>query len=80
MIAVGSCEMLLDQGRELAKLAADRAVDVTLSEYEDCFHLFQNLASLIPAAEHALADCCRFLAERVPAGQSHLAAGDVTSP
>ncbi len=64
MIAVGTCEMLLDQGRELAKSAAAAGVDATLAEYQDCFHSFQNFAAFMPAAEHALADGCRFLAER----------------
>jgi monoterpene epsilon-lactone hydrolase len=64
-IAVGTCEIFLDQGRELAKRASQSGVDATLAEYQDCYHLFQNLAGFIPAAEHALSDCCRFLDERL---------------
>jgi len=76
MIAVGTCEMLLDQGRELAKSAAAAGVDATLAEYQDCFHSFQNFAAFIPAAEHALADGCRFLAERGLGSEARLDAAN----
>ena len=63
-VAVGTCEMLLDQDRALAGSAA--GVDATLAEYQDCFHGFQSFAAFISTAEHAVADGCRFLADRVP--------------
>ena len=66
-IAVGTCEIFLDQARELAKRASQSGVDATIAEYEDCYHLFQNLAALIPTAEYAIADCCRFLEEKLSA-------------
>ena len=68
MIAVGTCEILLDQDREFASSASEAGVDTTLVEYQDCFHIFQSLARISPTAGHALQDGFRFLKERVPTG------------
>jgi monoterpene epsilon-lactone hydrolase len=65
-IAVGTCEIFLDQDREFAKAASAAGVDATLAEVQDCFHIFQNMTSFIPNAEHALRDGVHFLKERVP--------------
>lgn len=74
MIAVGTCEVLLDQDRELAERANQAGVDATLATYEDCFHSFQAFASFIPTAAHAIADGCHFLQVRVSARNESRAA------
>lgn len=66
LVQVGTAEMMLDQSRALAEAARRAGVEVSLREYEDLFHTFQNLASMIPDAEKAVNDSIEFLVKSIP--------------
>ncbi|MBW2281583.1 MAG: alpha/beta hydrolase [Deltaproteobacteria bacterium] len=64
-IGVGRCEMLLDQARALDARARDHGVKTQLSEYEDQFHVFQNLAAFIPEADRAVDEMVGWVRSRL---------------
>ena len=65
-IAIGSCEILSDQAYALDARARSAGVECRLVEYEDQFHAFQNLASMIPEAARAISEMAGFVRERTP--------------
>jgi len=65
-IAIGSCEVLFDQVHALSARARSAGVETRLAAYEDQFHAFQNLASLIPEAARAIGEMSAFAREKTP--------------
>jgi acetyl esterase/lipase len=65
-IAIGSCEVLRDQAHALEARASAAGVDTRIVVYEDLFHAFQNLASMIPEAARAISEMSAFAREKTP--------------
>lgn len=63
-IQVGTCEVLLDDSRRLAKKAKNDGVEVELSECEGMFHVYQFFAPMIPESSEAVARLGEFFREK----------------
>ncbi len=61
LIQVGSCEMLLDDAKTVAKKAKQAGVKVRYSEYEGMFHVFQVAAKLMEESRRAWAEIGAFM-------------------
>lgn len=54
-------EMLIDDSRAMLKVLTDQGVDVKLSAFDNCFHVFQILRGFVPEANHALTEVVAFI-------------------
>lgn len=61
LIQVGGWEMLLSDSRTVAASARGAGADVTLTEYDGMFHMFQLLGGLTPESRRAWAEVEAFL-------------------
>jgi acetyl esterase/lipase len=64
-IAIGSCEILLDQARALDAKARAEGVACRLALVEEQFHAFQSVAALVPEAARAVSEMSGFVRERI---------------
>lgn len=62
LIQVGSEEILLADARELHKRAKEFNLDVTLTEYQDAWHVFQLQAGMLKLADKAISEIQQFVA------------------
>ena len=67
LIQVGTCEMLLDDSRRLARRAAAAGVQVDLELWENMIHVWHFLYTLEPRAREALLRAGRFVRARTRA-------------
>lgn len=65
LIQVGTCEILLDDARRLARRAEEAGVSVTLEVWEGMFHVWQFFCPLAPESRKAMENIGRFYRERV---------------
>ena len=65
LIQVGTRELLLDDALRFARLAQDKAVEVTLETWPDLMHVWQIFAPMVPEAVEALADAGRWARETI---------------
>ena len=63
LIQVGTAEVLLEDLREVADRVRATGGDVTVEEYQDMCHLFQQLAPGSPEASEAVTSIGRFVVE-----------------
>jgi acetyl esterase/lipase len=63
LIQVGTAEVLLEDSREVADRVRATGGDVTVEEYQDMCHLFQQLAPGSPEASEAVTSIGRFVVE-----------------
>lgn len=61
LIQVGSLEILLDDGRRLARQAERQGLEVELEVWEGLFHGWQQFASMLPEGQQAIENLGRFL-------------------
>lgn len=61
LIQVGTAETLLDDSVRLAAKAREGGVDVILEPWEDMFHVWQFVASIVPEAREAVAVIGKFV-------------------
>jgi monoterpene epsilon-lactone hydrolase len=64
LLQVGSEEVLLGDAVELERRARAAGASVTLTVYEGCFHVFQQLAASSPEAASAVAEIAEFVRGR----------------
>jgi monoterpene epsilon-lactone hydrolase len=64
LVQVGSYELLRDDARRYAELAAAKGGEVHLDVFEGLHHVFQRAVADLPSAGRALDDAARFLRER----------------
>ncbi|WP_342627524.1 alpha/beta hydrolase [Nguyenibacter vanlangensis] len=62
LIQVGEDELLLDDSRRYAEVAAMRGGEVQLDVFEGLHHVFQSSVSALPSARRALDDTASFIA------------------
>ncbi len=70
LIQVGTSEVLLDEGVEIAKRAHAAGCDVTLEEWEDMIHVWHWYAVAYPEAQQAIDAMGRWIIEHTQA-ESH---------
>jgi len=61
LIQVGSEEILLADARELYQRAREFNLDVTLTEYQDAWHVFQLQAGMLKLADKAITEIQQFV-------------------
>lgn len=62
LVQVGADELLLDDARRYAALAAQRGGEVRLQVFEGLHHVFQRACANLPSARRALDDAAAFIA------------------
>jgi len=70
LIQVGSEEVLLADARELHQRAEEFNLDVTLTEYQNAWHVFQLQAGMLKLADKAITEIQQFVARDSTAKQS----------
>ena len=65
LIQVGSAEVLVGEGQDLANRARAAGVDVTLEVWEDMIHVWQTFADMLPEGREAIADIGKYVAARL---------------
>jgi monoterpene epsilon-lactone hydrolase len=68
LFQVGTAETLLDDTRRVAERAKAAGVEVTVEEYEDAFHVFQQMGPDLPESKQALESIGAFVRRRTAAG------------
>ncbi len=64
-ICVGTHEIHLDDCVNIARLASERGVEVTLRQWEGMIHAFPLLSPLFPEARQALGEICDFVKRKI---------------
>lgn len=62
LIQVGSGEIFLDDAKELARVAEECGVDVSLSVWHDLWHVWQLLGDMLPESGDSLEEIAGFIA------------------
>ncbi len=75
LIHAAGAEILLDQIREFAGRARTAGVDVEFVVFDDMFHDFHLLASLLPQARTAMDEASRWLQRKLDANDSTIETG-----
>ena len=70
LLQVGRDELLLDDARRYAVLAAERGGEVRLDIYDGLHHVFQRAVGELSAARRALDDTASFIAAHWPHDQA----------
>ena len=65
LIQVGTAEVLLGEGQEIAKRAKAAGVDVTLEVWDDMIHVWQTFADMLPEGREAIADIGKYVEGRL---------------
>ncbi len=68
LLQVGTAETLLDDTRRAAERAKAAGVQVTVEEYDECFHVFQQMGPELPESRQALESIGTFVRQRTAAG------------
>ncbi len=69
LVQVGTREVLLDEGVEIARLVESAGGDVTLQRWEDMIHVWHWYASIFPEARDAIEALGSWIAAHVPGGR-----------
>ncbi len=67
LIQVGSEEILLNDAKIIHQRAQDYKLDVTLTEYQNAWHVFQLQAGILNMADNAIAEVNQFILKNTPA-------------